>query len=551
MSKTHGGGLYFIAQANDARELENLSYQAYGANGRVNLMLVPVPESADYPGFRLNVEGASFFDLAKSLSYDPTAIVDRDGLQSAPDVRFYDRIVAVKPDDHETQSDGILVDIADAMTIGDTGANTNLEAVPAAYTYFGQFIAHDLSDMEITFDDTGQTIILNNGFSPFLDFGTLFGLINGHAGEETAWKEKAGSYLGVARSQLAKYFRDLPREVSGKTAVRDSRSDANLAISQMHVLMVQFHQNMSDGVPMQGTQKCIEASSKFLQSVVLFDYLPRIIKKEVYDDVMEQGRRVVAADSRHGSSFLVPIEFSAACFRFGHSMVAGDYHPWNDKAKAADLDAMLHYCYHAPSPSSAEYNLDGLGVWPRSVPQSWATDWRTMVETPNEPTPPIMALPINTDLVDQFKALPERLLPANEQGVQQQFSLPKKTLDRGKLLELPTAQVLQDHVAQKVSGTSSQGTLGSLLSPEQIAGPLNSSVGHSTPLWFYTLREAEFESGKLGDLCGRIVMETLHAAIELATPSIIKRSGEDLPYVPNDIERRTLLDVIEIAFPKD
>ncbi len=55
----------------------------------------------------------------------------------------------------------------------------------------------------------------------------------------------------------------------------------------------------------------------------------------------------------------------------------------------------------------------------------------------------------------------------------------------------------------------------------------------ATPLWFYVLREAERlgQGMRLGPLGGRIVMETLHAAIDASEDSILR--GGWKPVLPS------------------
>ena len=47
----------------------------------------------------------------------------------------------------------------------------------------------------------------------------------------------------------------------------------------------------------------------------------------------------------------------------------------------------------------------------------------------------------------------------------------------------------------------------------------------NTPLWFYILREAETNGGKLRGVGGRIVAETFHRAMEGSRFSIVRRPG--------------------------
>jgi hypothetical protein len=46
-----------------------------------------------------------------------------------------------------------------------------------------------------------------------------------------------------------------------------------------------------------------------------------------------------------------------------------------------------------------------------------------------------------------------------------------------------------------------------------------------TPLWFYVLREAELNGGKLSGVGARIVAETFHRAMEGSTHSIVRSPG--------------------------
>ncbi|HEX2291019.1 MAG TPA: hypothetical protein VHH53_12680 [Pseudonocardiaceae bacterium] len=45
----------------------------------------------------------------------------------------------------------------------------------------------------------------------------------------------------------------------------------------------------------------------------------------------------------------------------------------------------------------------------------------------------------------------------------------------------------------------------------------------NTPLWFYILKEAEINGGKLGAVGGWIVAEVFHRAMEVSTHSIVRK----------------------------
>ena len=72
-----------------------------------------------------------------------------------------------------------------------------------------------------------------------------------------------------------------------------------------------------------------------------------------------------------------------------------------------------------------------------------------------------------------------------------------------------------------------------------------------TPLWYYILREATFRGAfgsHLGPMCSRIVMETIHAAIEAAPGNIISGTpfvtAGRLPVQPAQREKFLFADMI-------
>lgn len=66
------------------------------------------------------------------------------------------------------------------------------------------------------------------------------------------------------------------------------------------------------------------------------------------------------------------------------------------------------------------------------------------------------------------------------------------------------------------------GTAANLTAPDQLNEAQQEAVVANTPLWFYILREAEINGGKLGAVGGRIVAEVFHRAMEVSTHSIVR-----------------------------
>ena len=69
----------------------------------------------------------------------------------------------------------------------------------------------------------------------------------------------------------------------------------------------------------------------------------------------------------------------------------------------------------------------------------------------------------------------------------------------------------------------------------------------ATPLWFYVLREAEFNGGRLGPVGGRIVAEVFHRAIEGSRTSIVREPSWRPAFGP-DSQTFRMTDLLLFAF---
>ena len=68
-----------------------------------------------------------------------------------------------------------------------------------------------------------------------------------------------------------------------------------------------------------------------------------------------------------------------------------------------------------------------------------------------------------------------------------------------------------------------------------------------TPLWFYVLREAELNGGKLKGVGGRIVAETFHRAMEGSENSIVRDTAFK-PSLGPDNQTFRMVDLLLFAF---
>lgn len=136
--------------------------------------------------------------------------------------------------------------------------------IPAAYTYFGQFVDHDL-----TFDPTSSLMKLNdpeqllNFRSPRFDLDNLYGrgpddmpyLYDRRPGNEGKFVFGHGADLpfGMPDSQVdLETMRrnaevDLPRSDQGMALIGDPRNDENIIVGQLQLAFLRLHNRMLDG----------------------------------------------------------------------------------------------------------------------------------------------------------------------------------------------------------------------------------------------------------------------------------------------------------------
>jgi hypothetical protein len=454
--------------------------------------------------------------------------------------------------------------IANEMAAGGGGAGQ----IPAGFTYLGQFIDHDL-----TFDKTSVMLGTNispaallQGRSPSLDLDSLYGA--GPQDPESAkFYEADGIHLKMGKTKAEGGFPamdgfDLPRG-AGSTAAQkrlaiipDKRNDENLAVAQTHLAMIRFHNRVADSLPAavppsQRFAQARELVTKHYQWMVRTDYLPRICAAGVVNNVFNSGRKAFEVGVPATDIPTMPIEFSVAAFRLGHSMVRRAY-DWN---KAFDdgtgtLDWLFFF-------SATGGELGGN----TRLASNWIADFRRLYDfkEANKPNLAVSegkfnrAMRIDTTLVDPLKNLP----PGTFGGPNVPFNDPRanlafRNLRRAKMVNLATGQQMATFLKGKgvnlTKLTKAQlrdGNNGadlSLLTPAQL-----DAFVKDTPLWFYILREAELNGGKLKGVGARIVAETFHRAIEGSQSSIVLDPTFKPKFGPNNTTFR-MVDLMLFAF---
>jgi hypothetical protein len=346
---------------------------------------------------------------------------------------------------------------------------------------------------------------------------------------------------------------DLPRDPAAKLAVvPDKRNDENLAVAQTHLAFVRFHNRVVDemaAVPVaQRFAHARRAVTKHYQWMIRHDYLPRVCDPAVVDDVFTNGRKAFEVGAVPTDVPTMPIEFSIAAFRLGHSMIREAYN-WNrefDNGQGT-LDLLFNF-------SGTSGSL-GNGV---RLPSNWIADWRRLYQFAQTAlqVPPAKSNPahrIDTLLVNPLAALPpgsfgDPSFPSDPFVANLAF----RNLTRAGMVRLATGQGMVDFLnAKGVTVTAltpaevRDGNGGAGLS--HLTAAQLSTVTEHTPLWFYVLREAELNGGKLAGVGARIVAETIHRAIEGSKSSIIRDVGWK-PHLGPDDHTFDMRDLLHFAF---
>ncbi|HWQ12831.1 MAG TPA: peroxidase family protein [Roseiflexaceae bacterium] len=427
--------------------------------------------------------------------------------------RMFPALPALRPDE------AALVELGRAME--DTPNLRDHPELPAGFTYFGQFLDHD-----ITFDKTaglpsGELTPeeIEQGRSPSLDLDSVYG--RGPAAEAERLFERDGVVLRVGRTTPVdapiepeghELPNDLPRghdpDNPRLATIADPRNDENLAVAQLHLAFLKFHNVVAARLAEGGLEGAalFERARRMVvlhyQWIVLHDFLPRVVEPSILGQTLATGRRFFQIAP--GEEPAMPVEFSVAAYRFGHSMIRDSY-SWNRNFPDASLEFLFEF-------SGGSGGMVGLFT----LPSNWPVDWRRLFDFRDAPgvrPPPALN---RTRRIDTALALELRTLPRiGEEG--DRASLAVRNLLRGRLLGLPSGQV----VAAALDVPA--------LTPEQVrSGPQAAllqrhQLDQQTPLWFYILKEAEvFHDGaRLGPVGSTLLAETFVGLIQGSRHSLL------------------------------
>jgi Animal haem peroxidase len=253
-----------------------------------------------------------------------------EGNQLAYFGRMFPQLRPFRPDADESVTLANLAALADAMLEPGGGFDTTHGAV---YTYLGQFIDHDVTlDLQpqptANFSFAGRHAsdplldpsgnIVYDYESKRLDLSQIYG---GGPSVSPQLYEPDGLHFRVP--QNVNGVVDLPRNPDGTAVVVEKRDDENQIISQLHVAFLLFHNAVADalGGNFLTTQRTVIS---YYQHVVLHDFMPLLFGQNVINELLAGNYRVYQPGA-DVSRPVMPVEFSAAAYRFGHSLTRNAY----------------------------------------------------------------------------------------------------------------------------------------------------------------------------------------------------------------------------------
>ena len=402
--------------------------------------------------------------------------------------------------------------IPDPKTIGST--------IPALITYWGQFVDHDITfeDKSILGPNPTNIVDLVNERTSWFDLDCVYGANNQYLTEENGTK-----FLIVLNAAGEE---DLPRDpVSGQALIADVRNNENLIIQPIQLAFFRFHNRVISELSVNTLLTAAELVaqtkrivSNHYQHMLINEYIKRILLPEEFNRLFVNDFDIFTSRI-YGETPKMPIEVAGALYRFGHALVRNEYylnlneeHPIFSLKKPQDLRGM------------------------RPLPPGFHIDWHLFTPTQNFNGFQVTEK-INPALVENLFQLP---LDNND-------SLARRNLVRGNVYQLPSGQSVAKYLGVPYLDNANPDpnfhvnialeanfAAENALDPETVITPevltfLNNTFGSETPLWYYTLREAEVfgNSNRLGPMASRVIGEFFYSLLKKSTTSILNN-----PFTP-------------------
>lgn len=470
--------------------------------------------------------------------------------------------------------------------------------IPPVYTYWGQFIDHDITaNTDRTVTDL-QTDIIKDDFTPLspdfvtdklknlrrptFDLDSVYGdgptldpenpteakdfyqeddpvkLKVGQNAEQDANGEPTPGAKIPPEEDLS---RDLPRN-NRIAVIGDSRNDENLIVAQFHTAFLRFHNAVVDWVRKNEPEHAQDNKKLFVRAqtlvrwhyqwLVVNDFLKTVTASGTVDSILSDGLKFY--QPRHGNLFM-PLEFSVAAYRFGHSMVRAAYDYNRNFTDPNQPGALTDATFNLLFAFTGRRDIGGPpGPGPsNTLPFNWIIEWDRFVDKESA----ARRQRNSARKIDTHLAFPLSKLinegnkdPEDQDPIQKLLKhLAKRNLLRGYFLSIPTGQSLADKLG--ITRLTVE-ELKQDNSPE-----LNQALEpflEKTPAWYYVLKESEVRAkgDSLGEVGSRIVAETIIGLIKNDPSSYLNEGDHGWNpskgvKLPNGGEIRVISDFLKFA----
>jgi len=418
------------------------------------------------------------------------------------------------PNDLHLLAEAIAAD-PDETSADDLDAEEN-SGISAGYTYLGQFIDHDLTfDPASSLQQQNDPDALVDFRTPRFDLDCLYG--RGPADQPYLYRADGVHMLlgnALTGADNDPHARSVPRNQPepsepARALIGDPRNDENIIVSQLHAIFLRFHNKVVEVLQHGATLPDFAQVQRFVrwhyQWVVLHDFLPTMILAEVlaevaphignHTNIVTDPPQLRLYKPKHDA--FIPVEFSVAAYRFGHSIVRPNYRL---NATTAQL----------PIFASTGPSLVGFQAFPTDLAIDWGKFFAMEARPATGATRLMPAYKIDTSLVNPLKTLP--LSVAGDPPP----SLAERNLLRGLSMGLPSGQAVALAMGFEPIADADL-HVGKATEEDTPTNPLLTDISpaftEAAPLWYYILAEAQqaFEDDttpiQLGAVGGRIVAE--------------------------------------------